>query len=162
MTDSRRTAFVAVARFPYEEPYHTQLRIAASNGEYSGRLDLYCGVNELLEISNALSRFPSKVPDEYYYEYGSEDPAVRFYRYFKLRAYTTDLRGQCALQFTMNLNQSEPTEGRCCFSFQVEPAALQRLAHLFKELHEAPTGEFEWTLASEEFVRRPDMFGHST
>jgi len=140
-----------VTRLPYEEPYHTQIRIVASNGAYSGTLDLYCGVDELLAIGDALNRFPAKVPDDYSYEYGSEDPAKRAYRHVRLRAYTTDLAGHCALQFEMNLNASEPDEGSCRFSIQIEPGSINRLGQLFRALHRAPMGEFEWTPEAGDF-----------
>ena len=56
---------IRVVRTPYEEPYHTQITITASNGLFTGETDLYCGVDELIEIGQALARFPTKVPDEY-------------------------------------------------------------------------------------------------
>lgn len=113
---------IIVKRFPYEEPYHTQVEFGAWNGFYGGSLDIYCAVDDLREIGMALAAFPSKVPDEYSFEYGSEDPAKRCYRYLKFRAYTFGGRGHCALQFSMNLNAEEPDEGSCRFSIRAEPA----------------------------------------
>jgi hypothetical protein len=143
--------WIVVKRFPYEEPYHTQVEVAASNGLFTGVLDFYCGVDELKEIGGALAGFPSRVPDEYRFEYGSEDPAKRFYRYFLLRAYTTDGAGHCALQFVMNLNGSEPNEGVSRFSISLEPAQIARLGGLFTRLHEHPSGSFRWTPRDDEF-----------
>jgi len=77
---------IRVVRTPYEEPYHTQITITASNGSFTGETDLYCGVDELIEIGQALARFPTKVPDEYEFIYGSANPADRFYRFFRFRA----------------------------------------------------------------------------
>jgi hypothetical protein len=149
MTDG---ACVIVKRFPYEEPHLTQLEIAASNGLFSGTLDLYCGVDDLQKIGAALVAFPSRVPDEYRFEYGSEDPARRSYRHFILRAYTIGLRGQCALQFAMNLNREAPDEGSCRFSLQAEPAQLARLGGLFLRLEAHPHGMFRWTPTDDDFT----------
>lgn len=143
--------WILVKRVPYEEPYHTQVEVAASNGLFAGGLDFYCGVDDLKEISGALAGFPSRVPDEYRFEYGSEDPARRFYRYFLLRAYTTDGAGHCALQFVMNLNSSEPHEGVCRFSLSVDPAQIARLGRLFARLHGHPAGRFRWTPTKDDF-----------
>jgi hypothetical protein len=143
---------IVVQRSPYEEPYNTQLRIDASNGKYSGRIEIYCDVGRLREIGLALVKFPSKVPDEYVFEYGSEAPKDRWAYYLKFRAYTVGMRGQPALQFSMNLNQDVPDDGRSSFSIAaVEPAALARLGHLFLRLESHPTGGFRWTPSDDEF-----------
>ncbi len=145
--------WILVNRFPYEEPYHTELQVQASNGRYTGDINFYCAVDDLQEIGQSLIEFPSKVPDEYRYEYGSDDPTKRWYSHFMLRAYTTDAVGHCALQLVMNLNRAEPDEGSCSFSIKVEEAAqICRLGRLFQRLREKPATSFRWTLASEEFV----------
>jgi len=136
---------IRVVRTPYEEPYHTQITITASNGSFTGETDLYCGVDELIEIGQALARFPTKVPDEYEFIYGSANPADRFYRFFRFRAKTVDVAGHCALHFEFELNQDEPNEGRAAFSLPVEPWALEALGRLFETLHGDPSGEFYWS-----------------
>lgn len=136
---------IRVVRAPYEEPYHTHITIFASNGAFSGETDLYCGVDDLMEIGQALARFPTKVPDEYEFVYGSANPADRFWRFLRIRARTVDLSGHCALHFEFDLNQDEPNEGRSAFSLPVEPWALEALGRLFQELHGDPSGEFQWS-----------------
>ncbi len=145
---------ITVHRLPYEEPYHTQLEIEASNGVFAGAIDLYCAVDDIRDVGRALSAFPSRVPDEYRFTYGSDDPARRFYRLFVLRAYTTDSVGHCALQVIMDRNTEEPDEGRCCFSIGAEPAQIGRLGRLFMRLHEKPSTWFRWALVDDEFVDR--------
>jgi hypothetical protein len=148
----RKGSWIAVKRFPYEEPYHTHLDIEASNGAYAGAIDFSCGVDEIREVGEALGAFPSKVPDEYRFSYGSDDPEDRQDWHFVLRAYTTDAIGHCALQFVMNLNQTEPHEGLCSFSIPAEPVQIARLGRLFLRLHERASTRFRWTPEDEEFA----------
>ncbi len=144
--------WVIVNRLPYEEPYHTHLEVFASNGTFAGGLDIYCAVEEVAEIGAALLKFPSAVPDEYEYRYGSPDPTARMYRHFMLRAYTVDHAGHCALQFVMDRNTEPPDDGRCVFSMRVDSAQLARLGRLFQRLAERPSTAFRWTLANAEFA----------
>ena len=125
--------FLNVKRHPYEEPFHTQIEISASNGAFAGSTDIYCNVADLADIGNGLMNFPKSVGDEYRYVYGSEEPSRRCYRYFLLRAYTTDLAGHCALQIKMNSNTSEPYEGLCEFLIKAKAAAINRLGALFEQ-----------------------------
>jgi hypothetical protein len=139
---------LVVRRYPYEEPYHAQLEFTVSNGVFAGSTDIYCNVADIANIGHGLLAFPSKVGDEYVYEYGTEDPSARFYRHFVLRAYTIDGAGHCALQFAINLNQAEPKEGVCRFSMPVETSALNRLGKLFKVFAELQHLELQWSPAS--------------
>jgi|SRR5579863_3257029 len=86
--EMEHSPFIRVRRYPYEEPYHTQLVFGASNGSFMGSTDIYCHVADLENIGSALAVFPTKVPDEYRFEYGSEQPEKRFYRYFLLSQQT--------------------------------------------------------------------------
>lgn len=147
-----RDAYVLAQRHPYEEPHHTQVTIAASNGLFSGSLSIYCSVDLVGLLGRSLAAFPAKVPDEYILAYGSEDPADRFAYYLRLRAYTVGPRGQSALQVTMNLNTPCPDDGRSEFSIaEIEPARLSRLGALFVRLALHPSGKFRWTLSDEDF-----------
>lgn len=143
--DSTAGSYLIVKRFPYEEPYHTQLEFKASNGLFTGRVDMYCNVSDLSEIGQALRLFPKQVGDEYCYSYGSNDPTDRYYCYFALKFYTIDSRGHCAVQFTVNLNQCEPEEGSCTFSIKAEPAAIGRLGELFETFATLQHLELHWS-----------------
>lgn len=136
-----------VKRFPYEEPYHVQIGLFASNGNFSASSDFYCNVDDLSEIGSALSSFPKNVGDEYVYEYGSEDPAAKFYRYIKLRAYTVGNVGKCAIQIVVNTNEEEPGEGRSIFSIPADPASINRLGELFSAFSRLQHLEFRWSEA---------------
>jgi hypothetical protein len=136
---------IIVRRYPYEEPDHVHLEFVVSNGSFGGATDIYCGVEELKEIGRALQNFPAKVGDEYRYEYGSEKPEDRFYRYFLMRTYTTDAVGHCAIQFVINQNSDEPHEGVCRFSLRAEAASINRLGGLFEKFSELRHLEFVWS-----------------
>ena len=144
------SAYLTVRRLPYEEPYDTQLEIIASNGVLYGSTDIYCNVSDLTEIGDALKAFPKSIPDEFKYEYGSSDPAMRFYHHFVLRVYTVGSWGKCALQISINQNQSEPEEGICLFSIPAEAASINRLGDLFVAFGKLQHLEFKWTPNSDD------------
>lgn len=135
---------VILRRHPYEEPYHLHLEWQVTNGDFAACIDTYANADDLIAIGQGLLNFPSRVPDEFSYEYGSENPQARFYRYFLMRAYTVGNRGHCGLQFVLNLNQAEPEEGKCTFSIQTEPASLNRLGELFLRFRELGHLELRW------------------
>ncbi len=137
--------FIIIRRRPYEEPYHTQLEITVSNGVFGGSTDIYCNVDDLAEIGCGLREFSAKISDDYRFEYGSENPATRFYRYFLLRAYALDSLGHCAIQFAMNLNEAEPNEGVCKLSIPAEPMAINRLGTLFESFGKLSHLELRWS-----------------
>ena len=141
---------LVVRRYPYEEPYHAHLEFKVSNGVFVGATDIYCNVDEIAGIGRGLRAFPSRIGDEYVYEYGTDDPGARFYRHFVMRAYTIDGVGHCALQFGINLNEEEPEEGVCRFSIRVDAAALNRLGELFEHFAELRHLELQWSPTSGE------------
>lgn len=128
--------WIKVRRFPYEEPYHTEILFWVSNGLFMGGTELYCAVDTLQKIGTALKVFPRSVPDEYNFEYGGKRrEGSRSHRYFLLRAYTVNRAGASAIQVIIDLNNETPYDGYCEFSFDVEPLHLNRLGHLFSKLH---------------------------
>lgn len=90
-------------------------------------------LTSFVRLAKVFERFRIGVPDEFVWEYGSENPADRFYRYFKLRAYTFGSI-RCALQLRLNLNGEPPHDGIAQFSLQVDPAALNRLRESLSEV----------------------------
>jgi hypothetical protein len=150
-----KNSLIIVRRYPYEEPYDIHLEFVASNGYFGGSTDIYCNVDNLKEIGKALREFPARVGDEYRFEYGSENPERRFYRYFLLRAYTTDLVGHCAVQVIMNQNSPQPNEGVCHLSIKAEAAAINRLGLLFERFSELRHLEFRWSQTEAELSENP-------
>jgi hypothetical protein len=141
---------IIVKRYPYEEPYCIQIEFVVSNDKFRGSTDIYCDVQNLAEIGNALQEFPKKIDDEFVYEYGSEVKEDKFYRYFRLRVYLTDSLGHCAIQFYINKNMDEPEEGICQFSIKAEAFAVNRLGKLFEKFSKLKHLEFKWTPKGDE------------
>jgi hypothetical protein len=123
-------SYIRIQRFLYEEPYHLQLGLDASNGHFRGGFDFYTSTKDLIGLGKQLRDFPESSADEVSWVYGSDVPADRCYRYLAIRAYVTNASGHCAIQFTLNSNSSEPHEGQCKFSILAEAAAINRLGDL--------------------------------
>lgn len=144
---------IIVKRYPYEEPYHTQIEFIVSNGVFSGITDIYCNVKDLEKMGKALQKFPGKIDDKYIYEYGSAKPEDRNYRHFWLKVYLINSLGHCAIQFQINNNTEEPEEGICRFSLIAEASAINRLGKLFERFSELKHLEFHWTPTEEEMFK---------
>jgi len=138
--------YIKITRNPYEEPYHLNLIIEASNGITSGKLEYYCNASDLTEISKSLINFPSRAPDEYLYELGSEKPEDRFAFYFKLKSYTVDSIGHCAIQLKMNNNSDCPDEEVCEFSVLADTADINRLGELIKRFSQLEHTSLIWNV----------------
>jgi hypothetical protein len=144
---------IIVKRYPYEEPYLTQIEFTISNDVFSGHTDIYCNVEDLREIGKALQNFPNKIDDEYIYEYGSEKPEDRYYRHFWLKVYTVNSFGRCAIQFHINKNTQEPDEGICRFSILAEASAVNNLGKMFERFSELKHLEFRWSPEESELFK---------
>jgi hypothetical protein len=145
---------LVIRRRPYEEPHNIHLEIAVRSGEFSGAVDIYCHNHELQTMATALKQFPVRVGDEYVYEYGSEVSGTHWYRHFALRAYCVDQLGHCALQFAINLNQTEPDEALVRFSIQAEPAAIHRLGELLEHFSRLEHLELFWSPSASELYEQ--------
>jgi len=132
----------------YEQPDLLRVFFTAFNGSFQGKLKYYDLASSFRDTGEALSAFPSKIPDEYLYEIGSNRPEDDFAFYFALRAYTTDTSGHCAIQFTMNDYMMEPSES-CRFSIKAEPWAIHRLGELMKRFSTLRYGTLKWSLKPE-------------
>ncbi|MGB7582114.1 MAG: hypothetical protein WBL85_06675 [Sedimentisphaerales bacterium] len=130
------TIGIQLKRYPYEEPYHLNLALSASNGLFAGQLEYFCNADDIKKIGTTLQSFPNKIPDEYLYEIGSAQKGNNSAYYFALHAYTTDMSGQCALQIVIDNNRDKPDEGACRFSIKAEPSAINRLGKLLLRFSE--------------------------
>lgn len=52
--------FIQIVRVPYEEPYHVNLIVKASNGIQAGELEIYDNSESLIKCADALEKFPSQ------------------------------------------------------------------------------------------------------
>src|SRR5687768_3554832 len=97
------TPFIEVVRHPYEEPYHVNLVVTASNGAQFASLEIYANAADLTTYANALRDVPGRAA-EALWELGSERPEDNFAFYFRLRSYQTSKTGQCAVEVRLNNN----------------------------------------------------------
>ena len=109
-------SYIRIQRFPYEEPYHLQLGLEASNGVFQGGFDFYTNTDVLCDLGSRLN-FPSSITDEVSWTDGSDRPEDRCYRY--LAEIGRMRRGQIVPSRHSIRDEREFTkdtrEGRCRF-----------------------------------------------
>ncbi len=114
--------WMKITRFPYEEPYHLNLVLTASNGRQRGEANFYTTPSELADMAAALQRFGQHAADEYLYERGSERDRDAYY--FKIRFFV----GGIHLRY--NNNRDIPEREMFEFCILMEVASLNRLGSL--------------------------------
>jgi hypothetical protein len=139
------SSFLALIRYPYEEPYHLQLDFAASNGVFSGGFDFYCATESLVAFATELIHFPATLESEVVWEVGSPKLAERHYRYLHLRAHVFDHRGHCGLQMRMSSNNEPPDDASCDFTVTAEAAAINRLGEALLRFSRFEDSQLMWT-----------------
>ena len=145
--------YIIIRRYPYEEPYATELSICVSNGYFGGEMRIFVNVEDIAKIGQELKKFPEfplKQDDEYRYEVGSQNLEEKCSYYFLLRAYTINSVGNCAIQIAMNLNGKEPYEGLCKFSIQTDPINVNRLGELLEDFSKLQHRELRWAIGEGE------------
>jgi hypothetical protein len=142
--------FIRVTRHPYEEPYHLDLVVAASNGRLCGDLEIYANAKDLTVVADALRRFPEGNADAVLWELGSELPERRFAFYFRLRGLRLDERGHCALELRFNNNSAPPEREVMEFSIEAVPSDLDRLAGLLEEFAKLKHRVLQWDVGQGE------------
>jgi hypothetical protein len=126
------SSFLKITRRPYEEPYHLNLVVQASNGSQTGELEIYTTPEALVQCSEALSSFPRHSTDVFLWEIGSERPEDRWAFYFRLRVFLTRPTGQCAIHVRFNNNQDLPERQISEFCLPAEASQINRLGNLFQ------------------------------
>jgi len=139
------TYFLRISRTPYEEPYHLQLFLEASNGRQSASLEIYLNADSLSEIANALMAFPRHASDAYLFEVGSEREEDRWAYYLRFRAFLTDALGHSALLFRFNNNRELPYREVAEFCIETDPASINRLGELLKEFSKLQHKTLYWS-----------------
>jgi hypothetical protein len=125
--------FIQITRYLYEEPYHLQLVMAASNGRQRGKIEYYANADDLTEIASVLKEFPRHPTDVYRYEIGSQRSEDKWPYFLRLRLVTTDSPGRYAIHLAFNNNREIPYRESSEFCIPVEAAALNQLGSLFQE-----------------------------
>lgn len=140
------TSSLRITRHPYEEPYHVNLVVHASNGRQSSELEIYAGAADLSGAAQALTGFPKHSGDVFTWELGSELPEDRFAFYFRLRVWQVKANGRCAVEVRFNNNQDPPDRQVAEFSFGAYPSDLDNLGLLFREFSKLEQMVMEWAV----------------
>jgi hypothetical protein len=131
---------------PYEEPYHVNLLIDASNGQQRAQLEFYDNAEALSKIARDLHAFPRHKDHVVIWELGSERPEDNFAYYFRFRVFALDTLGHCAVQLRFNNNRDLPDREIAEFCIRADPAQLDRLAKLLGQFSHLKHELFEWDL----------------
>jgi len=139
-----KTPGIRITRYPYEEPYHLNLRIEASNGRLGGELEYYCNADDLKHLGKELADFSGKRIEVITYELGSEKPEDRFAFFFSLNAKTLDSSGHCVVLVRLNNNGRFPNNEVSEFSIKADVADLNRLGNLLIEFGRLKHRVLDW------------------
>jgi hypothetical protein len=137
---------IIITRFPYEEPYHLNLRITASNGRMNGGIEYYCKASDLNDLGSKLAGFVGNKDETIIYELGSEKPQDRFAYFFGLRVLILDSGGHCAVRLRMNNNQSPPETEACEFCIAADVADVNRLGRLLVAFGKMEHRVLDWSI----------------
>jgi len=140
------TTRIKITRFPYEEPYHLNLLIEASNGRMNGRLGYYCNANDLNELGNKLLGYLGSKEQPIVYELGSEKPEDRFAFFFSLQVISLNLAGHSAIRIHMNNNQPPPATEVCEFCIPADVADVNRFGSLLVAFGKLEHRVLDWSV----------------
>ena len=143
---------IKISRAPYEEPYHLNLKISASNGRLSGELEYYCNADDLPRIGQEMRAYTGKKDADIVYELGSEKPEDRFAFFLSLRVQAIDSRGHCCVIIRLNNNESPPDGEMSEFAIRAEVADINRLGELLAEFGQLRHRLLLWRVINGELV----------
>src|SRR5262249_39295897 len=109
-------------------------------------LEFYLNANALVGWADAMEHFPKHQGSVFLFELGSEKPEDRFAFYFRLRLFTVDSAGHCAIQFRFNNNQALPEREISEFCSLTEAAKINRLGSLCREFAKLRHSVLRWSL----------------
>jgi hypothetical protein len=137
---------IKITRIPYEEPYHLNLRITASNGKANGRLEYYCNADDLKELGSKLLGFPGDQDETIVYKLGSEKPEDRFAFFFSLKIASLDSAGHGSIHLRMNNNRPPPETEASEFCIPVDVADVNRLGRLLVAFGKLEHRVLDWSV----------------
>jgi hypothetical protein len=149
-------AGIKITRFPYEEPYHLNLVIEASNGKMNGRLGYYCDADDLNNLGNQLIEFLGNGNEKIIYELGSEKPEDRFAFYFSLQVVSLDTAGHSAIRLRMNNNRKPPATEVCEFCIPTDTADVNRLGRLLVAFGKLEHRVLEWSVTDGKLLKNAE------
>ncbi len=138
-------SLIKLTRYPYEEPYHVQLLLEASNGMHHASIDYYTNTQDFPELGAALIQFPFTDTREHIYEIGSEDHDTRCAYHIRLRFFLIRPTGACGIEVRFNNNRHEaPYRETADFTIQAEVAGINRLGQLLTDFGRLEHRVLEW------------------
>ena len=144
-----------IERIPYEEPYHINLVISASNGNSCGRIEIYDNADFLKRIADALEEFPLNSRDEFVWELGSEKTEDKFAFYFQFRVFNYMTEGWISgIHIRFNNNEEVPFKEISDFCIPCEPAGINRLGRMFREFAKLDSKKITWNGVDGEVLKK--------
>ena len=137
-------AGLKIIRKPYEEPYHVNLVVTASNGRSIAELEIYTNADDLAEYGSALQDFPQSNTHTVLWELGSERPVDRFAFYFRMNFMVIKATGQCAVVVRFHNNEPLPDTEIAELCISTEPAQLNRLGDQLAQFAKLEEEELVW------------------
>jgi hypothetical protein len=138
---------IRITRHPYEEPYHLNLEIEASNGRVSGFLEYYCNADDLKVLGKQLLDFIGIYGQEVHYILGSEKPRGPLWLFLSIRVMPLDSTGHRAVvHVRLNNNEEPPDREVTEFSIAAHVADLNRLGGLLLDFGKLQHYAMEWHL----------------
>ena len=135
---------IKIVRRPYEEPYHINLIFKASNGDSTGKLEIYDNADRLKELADALKDFPFNGTKRLLWELGSEKPEDRFAFYFKCEFSLIEFSSECLIRIRLNNNENGIEKSISEFNILCYPAELNKLGQLFREFSKLEKETLMW------------------
>lgn len=144
-------SYIQITRHLYEEPYHLNLVIIASNGLMTGSLEFYTNPNKMDEFGQALKVFPRYEGTPHIWELGAEPDWKRMAWYFLLRAHCMRKSGQCLFHLRFNNNikphdkpmHPDPAVSEFCIRTTAE--RIQKFGGLLREFSKLEHQRLYWT-----------------
>ncbi len=138
------TSGIRITRYPYEEPFHLNLHIEASNGRVNSTLEYYCNADDLKTLGKQLVDFTGASSEAVVYELGSEEPKDRFAFFLSFRVKPLDSTGHCAVLIRLNNNEEPPSREISEFSIKANVADVNRLGDLLIGFSRLQHRVLEW------------------
>jgi len=147
---------IRITRHPYEEPYHLNLHIEASNERVHGALEYYCNASDLTTLGKQFTDYTGSPNHEVVYELGSERPSDRFAFFLSLRVKPLDMSGHCSIHVRLNNNENLPNREVMEFSIRANVADLNRFGNLLVEFGRLQHRVLEWQVQDGRLIETPE------
>jgi hypothetical protein len=127
-----------------------------SNGIQSSEMEFYINTESLVEFADALEAFPKQKDHVFLWEIGSETPEDRWAYYLRLRAFTLNSTGHCAIQIRWNNNESLPDRVVTDFCIKAEAGQINRLGELFRKFAKLEHQILEWSISEGKLLEKTE------